>query len=741
MPCRRLSLRRLYLLLLSEAVLRASAFLNLGQLDYSNLGGHGPDTHKPRNMRYKDVAAAGGKFLDLLVETSTGYTPYDAAQNAASGKGHQVGSINIRLGTSISVYFKFVEQGSSVPASADRFFFTVYLSHKKERVRVHTNATGPAKSAGLSHFCVADGTGLDLQADEVSNTITFVHAAEPEDPLLGGSAGSGVQSKFVQHPSVSDPYELSDELRKQTFTLSFGNVSEFMLGVDIAGMVGEAGTNFLFSGTDSVNEYCLPWVGGDGLFYDYVEPGPDLTGPILKIVALVAVVAGLLAACVLLCSCLRTSMSSGHLRSFVSRENSLETRESSRTDSATPLIGRAAPKPRQLQVQATTEQWHVTVLKTAGREVGLRIKTLDDSLMVREITEGGLVRDWNMDIPGKEVKRDDFIIEVNGSKGTAEHLERALINDKALKLLIMRDAAKAAEVNSLDAADRTPPRTPTRAASSALVAVTPRTNDRKLADIKGEEKERLEGMLAKNEFQQNSRMLRRTKTLLSNVEGDLGNPRRQVELLEESLKELEEEVGPDDPEVAQLLTNLANAHASLGDRIKQKELLQRALAIKEKRFGPHDRRLAVTLTSLGDAHGALGEKEEQMATLERALDIKVRVYGPNHHEVAVTLANLGIAHRRANDPKQALELFERAVEIKEAEFGRDHPKVALTLGNMAQAHGDLGNHRTQRELLERSLHILETHYGPEHPHTALARQALGAVKQKSKSTVTPRNSP
>ncbi len=81
---------------------------------------------------------------------------------------------------------------------------------------------------------------------------------------------------------------------------------------------------------------------------------------------------------------------------------------------------------------------------------------------------------------------------------------------------------------------------------------------------------------------------------------DLGNPRRQKELLERALPIFEKHYGPDHPEVAKLLADLCDVYGALGDHKKQKELFERASSIFKKHYGPDHPEVVKLLAELDD---------------------------------------------------------------------------------------------------------------------------------------------
>ena len=111
------------------------------------------------------------------------------------------------------------------------------------------------------------------------------------------------------------------------------------------------------------------------------------------------------------------------------------------------------------------------------------------------------------------------------------------------------------------------------------------------------------------------------------------------------------------PDVAITLNNLGSAYGNLGDYQKKNELLERSLKIMEQYYGAEHLEVAKTLNNLGSAYGELGDYQKEKELLERSLKIKEQHYGAEHPEVAKTLTQPRQCTRGARGPPEA----ERAI--------------------------------------------------------------------------------
>jgi tetratricopeptide (TPR) repeat protein len=91
--------------------------------------------------------------------------------------------------------------------------------------------------------------------------------------------------------------------------------------------------------------------------------------------------------------------------------------------------------------------------------------------------------------------------------------------------------------------------------------------------------------------------------------------------MERLLAELEKDVGPEHPEVANVLNVMGALQIEAGRFQIAEALLRRALAIQEKALGPEQNAVAETLGKLAKIRSAQGQWEEAELLLKRALAI------------------------------------------------------------------------------------------------------------------------
>ncbi|CAK0841572.1 unnamed protein product, partial [Prorocentrum cordatum] len=102
----------------------APAWLHLGQVVRSNLGGAGPDFGRAPSLRYGNVAVVGGESVDLDISVQGDGSKYAAVSPERNGLQGHVGRVNVQAGTGVNLLFNFVAHDTSLPKKLDNFFVT-----------------------------------------------------------------------------------------------------------------------------------------------------------------------------------------------------------------------------------------------------------------------------------------------------------------------------------------------------------------------------------------------------------------------------------------------------------------------------------------------------------------------------------------------------------------------------------------------------------------------------------------
>jgi len=87
------------------------------------------------------------------------------------------------------------------------------------------------------------------------------------------------------------------------------------------------------------------------------------------------------------------------------------------------------------------QEFNVEITKREGVKLGIDVDyEFADCLLIDAVSGGGLVAEWNIANPNKQVEVGDCIVAVNGASGTGEQLIQRVKEDKYLNMAIRRQA-------------------------------------------------------------------------------------------------------------------------------------------------------------------------------------------------------------------------------------------------------------------------------------------------------------
>ena len=222
-----------------------------GRLIHSNLGGLGPDSGKPEEMRINGVAKTfDGRRVDLIVTVSSDYSAANVNQNEQKAGG--LVSINIRSGTHADFVLSFVdgvtcpEDGSKAPCDVvelEQFELSIYDIDL---------FSGRGSAPGVTEkFRLAKGS-FD------SWSVTY-----DSDVRIGSELGTTTFRASKQgtiRDNPSDPSNLTPLQRRRTVSFLFSKKGRVLMHFHAEGTLRQSGRNFL--------------IGGAALFLPCASPPP-----------------------------------------------------------------------------------------------------------------------------------------------------------------------------------------------------------------------------------------------------------------------------------------------------------------------------------------------------------------------------------------------------------------------------------------------------------------------------------
>lgn len=193
---------------------------------------------------------------------------------------------------------------------------------------------------------------------------------------------------------------------------------------------------------------------------------------------------------------------------------------------------------------------------------------------------------------------------------------------------------------------------------------------------------------------------------------------KDIERLQEQVRDTEASRGPEHPDLAARLSALGAVYVQQGLYSDAEPVLVRALAIYEKNFAPEHPYVATALNNLARIRKELAQYPEAEALYQRALSSYEKAYGSEHTAVVSALLNLAALYEQMGQYDRAEALFRRAIEIAEKTEGPGGLKLAILLSRLASLLDRKGQYAAVEALYLRALEIRQKALKPDHPVVA-----------------------
>ena len=235
--------------------------MDLANVVQNNLGGQGPGTSPPEELRYQNVFPTLTKgSVDLVVTTLTRYEPKKSQNNGVTGK---VGSINQKGKRSTTFLFKFVDTfNHSKSVILEKLFFSLY--------DIDNDRSGLVEEVRVPYFDKAY-----LSNDTI---IAVIPRSGSTPPIFKSTAVD-----FSGYNNPDNPSDLTPEQKRHAVTFSFLMVSEFEVTLATPGGSTRSSRNFFFSGypvfPDCINETKAEMTITDAVYSNIGGDGPDTFEP------------------------------------------------------------------------------------------------------------------------------------------------------------------------------------------------------------------------------------------------------------------------------------------------------------------------------------------------------------------------------------------------------------------------------------------------------------------------------
>jgi tetratricopeptide (TPR) repeat protein len=210
---------------------------------------------------------------------------------------------------------------------------------------------------------------------------------------------------------------------------------------------------------------------------------------------------------------------------------------------------------------------------------------------------------------------------------------------------------------------------------------------------------------------------------LGSVLQDLGRLDEAEQQYRRSLRMIESQFGPDDPDLVFALNNLGGLMMIRGRLSEAAGLRERSLEMRKRSYPPADPVILLAVENLASVRLAQKHYAEAQRLFERAQEAWEKLR-PGAPEAAIALSGLGAVALHNKQKDQAARFFREAIDRWQPDT--EPLLLAKVLGNLATAvDPDEALHH-----FTRAVALVEQYGGPEHPLLAALYDAEAACLRR-----------
>ncbi|MEM6336945.1 MAG: serine/threonine-protein kinase [Bacteroidota bacterium] len=193
---------------------------------------------------------------------------------------------------------------------------------------------------------------------------------------------------------------------------------------------------------------------------------------------------------------------------------------------------------------------------------------------------------------------------------------------------------------------------------------------------------------------------------------------------EEAIEIRRRRLGPDHPDVAELLNNTALIYLQTGDYPRAEELLREALAAEENMEDVDPKGRGGKLFNLAYILHYDGRQEAEATYLE-SIDNLIEGYGPDHPNAVFARQALSDFYADNGDLEKADSLLQIVLEEGSRIMGKESLDYAFTLSDLGRIRSEQGKTQEAQELHEEAIRLIKRIYDEPHPNVASLIESLG----------------
>ncbi|EAR97809.2 tetratricopeptide repeat protein (macronuclear) [Tetrahymena thermophila SB210] len=173
-------------------------------------------------------------------------------------------------------------------------------------------------------------------------------------------------------------------------------------------------------------------------------------------------------------------------------------------------------------------------------------------------------------------------------------------------------------------------------------------------------------------------------------------------------------------DIARTLNNVGLCYKNLGDNKRSMLYLQESLEMRRQIYSKNHPELARSYNNVGICYQNLENNDKALIYLKKSLKMRNQIIQGNHSDVAKSLNNLALCYINKKQYDKALKKLEKSLEIKKKDHIEQHPCVATTLNNIGTCHFKLKDYEKALENQQKSLNIYKIAYKQNSNHVDIA---------------------
>ncbi len=190
----------------------------------------------------------------------------------------------------------------------------------------------------------------------------------------------------------------------------------------------------------------------------------------------------------------------------------------------------------------------------------------------------------------------------------------------------------------------------------------------------------------------------------------------------------ENNLGHDHKKVAAIMNNMAINCWLTGRFERAREIYEESLKILQATGNEDTREMAAVTNNLAALCHTVGDYARAEELYLMSLPIRAKVFGSEHIEVGKCYNNLGTLYYNLRLYEKAKKYLDISLEKKKKAMGNNNPDVASALLNLATLYRDLEEYEITEDYLTEALKIYKQEYGETHAYTLTVAYNLALLR-------------